>query len=249
MLPFSFTLTQACASSEERRLTSGWAQAPRGVRTTSSAENTEAPGLGRLRSFGLPGALSGPPASFSVSFGRCPSGTRQGAGTWCQLQPGAESAPQQQAVGTSVCAVFPAVLGRGHLDRGQRRGGGRHRELLTSAVRRQKSSEVCAVLWEYLLFVKWHHSLQWYPQVRKTPESSKRDSWWGSVQFSHSVAQSCPTLCDPMNRSTPGLPVHHQLLEFTQTHAHRMGDAIQHLIICRPFLLLPHVLPRIGLFQ
>ena len=47
-----------------------------------------------------------------------------------------------------------------------------------------------------------------------------------SVQFS-SVAQSCPTLCDPMNRSTPGLPVHHQLLEFTQTHVHRVGDAIQ----------------------
>ena len=47
-----------------------------------------------------------------------------------------------------------------------------------------------------------------------------------SVQFS-SVAQSCPTLCDPMNRSTPGFPVHHQLLEFTQTHVHRVGDAIQ----------------------
>ena len=47
-----------------------------------------------------------------------------------------------------------------------------------------------------------------------------------SVQFS-SVAQSCPTLCDPMNRSTPGLPVHHQLPEFTQTHIHRVGDAIQ----------------------
>ena len=46
------------------------------------------------------------------------------------------------------------------------------------------------------------------------------------VQFS-SVAQSCPTLCDPMNHSTPGLPVHHQLLEFTQTHVHRVGDAIQ----------------------
>ena len=45
-----------------------------------------------------------------------------------------------------------------------------------------------------------------------------------SVQFS-SVAQSCPTLCDPM--STPGLPVHHQLLEFTQTHIHRVRDAIQ----------------------
>ena len=46
------------------------------------------------------------------------------------------------------------------------------------------------------------------------------------IQFS-SVAQSCLTLCDPMNRSTTGLPVHHQLLEFTQTHVHRVGDAIQ----------------------
>ena len=47
-----------------------------------------------------------------------------------------------------------------------------------------------------------------------------------SVQFS-SVAQSCPTLRDPMNRSTPGLPVHHQLPEFTQTHVHRVSDAIE----------------------
>ena len=47
-----------------------------------------------------------------------------------------------------------------------------------------------------------------------------------SVQFS-SVAQSCPTLCDPINRSTPVLPVHHQLPEFTQAHVHRVGDAIQ----------------------
>ena len=45
-------------------------------------------------------------------------------------------------------------------------------------------------------------------------------------QFS-SVAQLCPTFCDPMNRSTPGLPVHHQLPEFTQTHVHRVSDAIQ----------------------
>ena len=45
-------------------------------------------------------------------------------------------------------------------------------------------------------------------------------------QFS-SVAQSCPTLCDPMNPSLPDLPVHHQLLEFTQTHTHRVSDAIQ----------------------
>ena len=42
-----------------------------------------------------------------------------------------------------------------------------------------------------------------------------------------SVAQSCPTLCNPMNRSTPGLPVHHQLPEFTETHVHRVSDAIQ----------------------
>ena len=47
-----------------------------------------------------------------------------------------------------------------------------------------------------------------------------------SVQFS-SVAQSCPTLCDPMNCSTPGLPIHHQLPKFTQTHVHQVGDAIQ----------------------
>ena len=49
---------------------------------------------------------------------------------------------------------------------------------------------------------------------------------FSSVQFS-SVAQSCPTLCDPVNRSTPGLPVHHQLPQFTQTYAHWVRDAIQ----------------------
>ena len=50
--------------------------------------------------------------------------------------------------------------------------------------------------------------------------------FFSSVQFS-SVAQSCLTLCDPMSRSTPGLPVHHQLPEFTQTCVHRISDAIQ----------------------
>ena len=54
------------------------------------------------------------------------------------------------------------------------------------------------------------------------------DRWvlYHSVQFS-SVAQSCLTLCDPMNNSMPGLPVHHQLPEFTQTHIHRVSDTIQ----------------------
>ena len=69
-----------------------------------------------------------------------------------------------------------------------------------------------------------------------------------SVQFS-SVTQSCLTLCDPMNRSTPGLPVHHQLPEFTQTHVHRVSDAIGHLIFCRRLLLLPPVPPSIRVFS
>ena len=60
--------------------------------------------------------------------------------------------------------------------------------------------------------------------VLKLPKEAKHISI--TIQFS-SVAQWCPTLCDPMNRSTPGLPVYHQLPEFTQTHVHQVGDAIQ----------------------
>ena len=65
-------------------------------------------------------------------------------------------------------------------------------------------------------------------QKCKSPFSLSLFCWicHDSIQFS-SVAQSCPTLCDPMNRSTPGLPVHHQLSEFTQTHVHQVNDAIQ----------------------
>ena len=68
-------------------------------------------------------------------------------------------------------------------------------------------------------------------------------------QFS-SVAQSCPTLCDPMNCSTPGLPAHHQLLEFTQTHVHRVGDAIQpsHPLLS-PSPPAPNPSQHQGLFQ
>ena len=65
---------------------------------------------------------------------------------------------------------------------------------------------------------------------------------WYSVQFS-SVVQSCPTLCDPMNCSTPGLSVHQQLPEFTQTQVHGVSDAIQPSHpLSSPFLLLP-ILP------
>ena len=63
-----------------------------------------------------------------------------------------------------------------------------------------------------------------------------------------SVAQSYPTLCNPMDCSMPGLPVRHQLLEFIQTHVHRVSDAI-HLILCRPLLLPPSVFPSIRVFS
>ena len=69
-----------------------------------------------------------------------------------------------------------------------------------------------------------------------------------SVQFI-SVAESCPTFCDPMNCSTPGLPVHHQILEFTQTHAPESVMPSSHLILCRPFLLLPSIFPNIRFFS
>ena len=68
------------------------------------------------------------------------------------------------------------------------------------------------------------------------------------LQFS-SVAQSCPTLCDPMNRSAPGLSVRHQLPEFTQTHIHRVGDAIQPSHPLFPLLLLPPIPPSIRVFS
>ena len=58
------------------------------------------------------------------------------------------------------------------------------------------------------------------------PPSKSHESLSHSVQFS-SVTQSCQTLCNPMKCSMPGLPVHHQLLEFTQTHGHQVRDAIQ----------------------
>ena len=87
----------------------------------------------------------------------------------------------------------------------------------------------------YITWQKWHV----FSRLSEKPELTSSNqrwgcSWWlcaslrrlSSVQFSW-VAQSCPTLCDPMNSSTPGLPVHHQLPEFTQTHVHQVSDAIQ----------------------
>ena len=78
-------------------------------------------------------------------------------------------------------------------------------------------------------------------------------AWWlllSSVQFS-SVDQSCPTLCDPMNRSMPGLSVHHQFPEITQTHVHRVSDAIQpsHPLSSIPFSSDPTPSQHQSLFQ
>ena len=70
-----------------------------------------------------------------------------------------------------------------------------------------------------------------------------------SLQFS-SVTQLCPTLCDPMNHSTPGLPVHHQLSEFTETHVHQVDDAIQPSHpLSSPSPPAPNLSQHRGLFQ
>ena len=83
----------------------------------------------------------------------------------------------------------------------------------------------------------------------KRVQESLKVFQFSSVQFS-TVAQLCLTLCNPMNHSTPGLSVHHQFLEFTQTHVHQVGDAIQlsHLP-SSPSLLAPNPSQHQGLFQ
>ena len=77
------------------------------------------------------------------------------------------------------------------------------------------------------------------PRLNYSPKSQ--------AQFS-SVAQSCPTLCDPMNRSTPGLSVHHQLLEFTQLMSIELVMPSSHHILSHPLLLLPPMPPGIRVF-
>ena len=109
----------------------------------------------------------------------------------------------------------------------------------------KKCSRVCLNMdtaWTPVTVGMW--SLFWPPFLYLERSGNKASISWSSCEsythyrcalapgkFSFSsvswVTQSCPTLCDPMNRSPPGFPVHHQLLEFTQTHAHRVCDAIQ----------------------
>ena len=121
-------------------------------------------------------------------------------------------------------------------------------------------------LWlqQLLLWVNWYelwliyhlcrqHGSDWRSQGNHWEIEEQPSLWpffkllrnicFSSVQFS-SVAQSCLTLCSPMNCSTPGLPVHHQLPEFTQTHVHRVSDAISSSVV--PFSSCPQSFPKSG---
>ena len=83
-------------------------------------------------------------------------------------------------------------------------------------------------------------------------ERYKLGDWDWHIHISQSVtsvAQSCPNLCDPMNCSTPGLPVHHQLTEFTQPMSTESVMPFNHLILCRPLLLLPSIFSNIRIFS
>ena len=92
--------------------------------------------------------------------------------------------------------------------------------------------------------IKWHLRCPKKDQHFQSRLFGKVLLLTSTLEDMFSSVQSCLTLCDPMNRSTPGLPVHHQLPEFTQTHVHRVGDAIQP---CHP--LSPPSCPALNLSQ
>ena len=96
------------------------------------------------------------------------------------------------------------------------------------------------------------HKTEQGPQTQKVgqhycPWKSQNKSQGFSVQ-SISVTQSCVMLCNPMDCSTPGFPVHHQLLELTQTHVHWVSDTIQPSYSLSSLLLLPSIFPSIRVF-
>ena len=84
-------------------------------------------------------------------------------------------------------------------------------------------------------------------QLLKNPQTTKAHWIWNCCCCS--VTQSCPTACDPMDCSTPSFPVLRHLPELAQTHDCWVGDAIQHIILCRPLLLLPSIFPSIRVFS
>ena len=90
-------------------------------------------------------------------------------------------------------------------------------------------------MWKRYLHSLDHCSIIYIAKIWKQPKSPSTDEWINKIEnmlhthmeYSSSVVQSCPTLCDSMDCSMPDLPVHHQILEVTQTHVHWVGDAIQ----------------------
>ena len=112
--------------------------------------------------------------------------------------------------------------------------------------------------WEDPLEEEWQPTLvflpgnsygQWTWQVCGVAKSWTWLSNFHMLQFSSVQSLSRIWLCDPMKRSTPGLPVHHQLPEFTQTQSIESVMPSNHLILCRPLLLLPSILPSIRVFS
>ena len=110
--------------------------------------------------------------------------------------------------------------------------------------------QISLLEWEdqkFTLINGWESESRHLSQV--WPQVFEYDSGGVSVQFS-SVAQSCSTLCDPMNRSTPGLPVHHQLPEFTQIHVHWFRDTFQpSQLLSSPFLPIFNLSQHQSLFK
>ena len=91
------------------------------------------------------------------------------------------------------------------------------------------------------------NNLRYADDTTLMAENEELKSLFSSMQFS-SVAQSCPTLCNPMDCSMPGLPVHHQLLEFTKLMSIESMMPSNHCILCRSLLLPPSILPWLHLF-
>ena len=109
---------------------------------------------------------------------------------------------------------------------------------LLSRLGKKKKKYIYIYIYKYFLLKNFNVKfIQLYGDIIHMP-----------VQFS-SVTQSCPTLHDPMNHRMLGLPVHHQLPEFTQTHVHESVMPSNHLIFCHPLLLLPSIFPSSRVFS
>ena len=111
-------------------------------------------------------------------------------------------------------------------------------------------------------FDPWIRKIPWRRKWKPTPvflpgKSHEQRSLMGYSPWAHkesdtqfsSVTQSCPTLCDSMDHSMPGFPVHHQLLELTQSMSMDLVLPLNHLILCHPLLLLSSIFPIIRVFS